>query len=175
MTELGKTAVAELGEQLTVWTVRLTVGCYLLRFVVDAGFAGNDRRIRIARWFWTAGCLLFLVHVVCAFAFFHEWSHQRAYAHTAAQTQDIVGWNWGGGLYFNYLFTVVWIADVAAWWYRKDRPEATARTVHTAVHVFLAFMVFNATIVFGPWFWKWIGAAVGILLMCLRWHRRRRG
>jgi hypothetical protein len=118
--------------------------------------------------------VLSVAHVVCAFAFFHEWSHRQAYAHTAAQTHDVVGWDWGGGLYFNYLFTVVWIADVTAWWCCDEPSGASTRPVQTAVHVFLAFMLFNATVVFGPWFWKWIGAAVGLFLMLLRWHRRRR-
>ena len=125
------------------------------------------------RWLWTAGCLLYLIHVACAFAFFHNWSHDRAYAHTAAQTQDIVGWEWGGGLYFNYLFTAAWIADVVRQWLRIDGSVRSSRVRELALPLFLAFMVVNATVVFGPPLWKWIGVGVGLSAGLLYWFRRR--
>ena len=114
-----------------------------------------------------------MIHVACAFAFFHNWSHDRAYAHTAAQTQDIVGWEWGGGLYFNYLFTAAWIADVVRQWLRLDNSVRSSRMLGIAVHCFLAFMVVNATVVFGPPFWKWIGAGTVVAAGLLCWFRLR--
>lgn len=163
-----------MGELLTIWSVRLVVACYLGRYLLDVMSTADDRRRRQSRVLWTAGCLLYLIHVVCAFAFFHDWSHNRAYAHTAAQTREIVGWDWGGGLYFNYLFTVVWIADVVRQWIRIDnRRIGSSRLLDFAVQSFLAFMVLNATVVFGPPFWKWIGAGIGLTTGLLLWFRLR--
>lgn len=32
------------------------------------------------------------------------------YQETAQLTAEVFGVNWGGGLYFNYVFTAVWVA-----------------------------------------------------------------
>jgi hypothetical protein len=162
-----------MGELLTIWSVRLAVGCYLGRYLLEAMPTADNRRRRQSRWLWTVGCLLYLIHVMCAFAFFHDWSHDRAYAHTAAQTQELVGWNWGGGLYFNYLFTIAWIADVVWWWLRSENVAANSRRLELAVQLFMAFMVLNATVVFGPPFWQWIGVGFGLAMWLLLWIRRR--
>ena len=164
--------VAETQELLTIWTVRLAVACYVARYVVAVGVADGDRNARIGRRFWTAGCLLCLAHVVCAFAFVHDWSHQQAYEHTAEQTLKVVGWDWGGGLYFNYLFTILWAADVACWWIRGKEWRAFSPQAGRAIDLFLAFIVVNATVVFGPPFWKWFGAAVVLFMLLLLLRRR---
>lgn len=165
------------GELLTIWTVRLAVACYVIRYLADAGFGAGSRRTRTrtARLFWTSGCVLYLAHVVCAFAFFHGWSHRQAYAHTAAQTKAVIGWDWGGGLYVNYLFTLLWVVDVLLWWRRGDSDGIRPRIVQRAVDLFMAFVVFNATVVFGPPIWKWIAAGVLPAAALLFWRRRSRG
>ena len=154
------------GEFLTRWTVRLAVACYLTRVGVEVSVTADRRSKRLGRWCWTAGCLLFLAHVVCAFTYFHNWSHRIAYEYTAEQTRESVGWDWGGGLYFNYLFTVLWTTDTIMWWCAAERHQRVPAGVFWPMHVFGAFMMFNATIVFGPPFWKWIGVvgAVGLLI-----------
>lgn len=186
-----------MGELLTIWSVRLAVGCYLGRYLVEtsslvtarshvvarspdrvtrptAGLpdevrpavmpsagSGAPRTTSTARLLWTAGCSLYVVHVLCAFAFVHNWSHAEAYAHTAEQTQAVIGWDWGGGLYFNYLFTIVWIADVVRMWRNGDKSQNTPWRI--AAELFMAFMVVNATVVFGPPVWRWIGAGFFVL------------
>lgn len=165
--------MTETQELLTIWTVRLAVACYVARYVVAVGVAVGDQQARIGRRFWTIGCLFYLAHVVCAFAFVHDWSHQQAYRHTAEQTWDVMGWDWGGGLYFNYLFTILWVTDVARWWIRDEERGTFSPQASRAIDLFLAFIVVNATVVFGPPFWKWVGAAV-VLCMLLLFLRRRR-
>ncbi len=162
-----------MGELLTIWSVRLAVACYLGRYLLDAMPTADNRRRRQSRWLWTVGCVLYSIHVGCAFTFFHDWSHDRAYAHTAAQTQEIVGWDWGGGLYFNYLFTIVWIADVIRQWIIFDNSIRSSRRLDLAVQSFMAFMIVNATVVFGPSFWQWIGVAFGLSMGLLLWFRTR--
>src|SRR5207244_1685286 len=96
------------GELLTRWTVRGAVSLYLLALVVRYCAAVRPAWLRTARWLWTAGYVALVIHVFCAFQFFHHWSHAAAYAATARQTEQVVGLNWGGGLYVNYAFMAVW-------------------------------------------------------------------
>ena len=85
------------GEALTRWTVRVAVALY----VAALALRGVAHRPAAARLAWTAGLIAFLLHVGCAFHFYHGWSHRAAYEATARQTADTVGLAWGGGLYVN--------------------------------------------------------------------------
>ena len=100
----------EVGELLTRWTIRIAVALYV------ASLASRIFSPRWSRLAWTAGCALYLLHVACAFEYYHHWSHTEAYDSTAKQTAETVGLDWGGGLYANYAFTLVWLADVVWWW-----------------------------------------------------------
>ncbi|HEV3005325.1 MAG TPA: hypothetical protein VGX78_12740, partial [Pirellulales bacterium] len=108
------------GELATRWTVRLALAGYFLGGALRAENRTPRGRL-IGRIAWTLGCLFYLAHIACAFHVYHGWSHAAAYRHTAEQTAALTGWNWGGGIYFNYLFTVVWLADAIAWWCCRDR------------------------------------------------------
>ncbi|HZZ77932.1 MAG TPA: hypothetical protein VFE62_05415 [Gemmataceae bacterium] len=145
----------EVGEWLTRWTVRLA----MLLFVASLAIRrGTPRWGRIA---WTVGCGFYLLHVGAAFAYYHHWSQEEAYAFTACQTAAVVGLDWGGGLYVNYLFTIVWLADVCWWWTDLPRP----RWLDWAIIAFMGFIAFNATVVFATGFSRWFGiAACGLLI-----------
>lgn len=102
------------------------------------------------RTLWSVACLLTWIHVLCAFGFRHHWSHAEAYAHTASETERMIGVDWGGGIYFNYLFLALWTIDALWWWRAPASYRARSRAVSLSVHIYLAFIVFNATVVFGP-------------------------
>lgn len=157
----------EFGEIVTRWTVRAAVACYLACVFLHLA-TGNRRTDGWARRFWTAGLVLFLIHVAAAFHWFHQGSHLVAYEYNVARTEEITGLRWGGGLYINEAFLVIWLADTVSWWRTSLRPRAWFRTVHTL----FAFMMFNSTVVFGPPFWKWIAAAV-LPAMGVVWSMRR--
>jgi len=164
------------GELLTRWSVRLAVACYLGRVTLDIGLPGDSqsRSIRqTARWLWTIGCILYLTHVICAFEFFHDWSPARALGHTAAQTEALVGFRWGGGVYFNYAFTVLWLADTIAWWVGDMDTHCRGRGYFWTLHAVFAFMVFNATVVFGPPMWRWVAVIVGVVFTIVYFLPRR--
>lgn len=145
-------------ETLTIWTARLAVGCWLARVLCQAsrGAAAPGRGECLV---WSAGCLLFLAHVACAFEFQHDWSHAAAYAHTEKRTAEVTGWSWGGGLYFNYLTALLWPLDAAVCWHWARARWVPPRAYRLAVGGFLAFMMVNATVVFGAPFWRWLAAA----------------
>jgi len=110
------------------------------------------------------------MHVLCAFAYFHHWSHIAAYRETARQTAELTGWNWGGGIYFNYFFALAWLADVLWWWLSPASFAVRPQWLTVGWHGFLFFMVLNGAVIFvhGPM--RWIGLLLCTLLVVL-WCR----
>ena len=155
------------GELLTRWTVRLALALYVLALVLRATAADRRPGLAWARLAYSVGCLAFLLHVVFAFQFYHHWSHHAAYAATARQTAEVVGLQWGGGLYANYGFALIWLADVIWWWRGLGRYEARPREVGWAVQGFLAFIAFNATVVFATGAVRWLGLAACLFLVAV--------
>jgi len=145
-----------------LWTARLCVGCYLLRYVAAA--SGRDRARNWQCWLWTAGWLLLLVHTAAAFQFVHDWSHVAAVESTARQTEEQLGISFGGGVWFNYATIVLWGMDVALWWRRERSPVLWL----VAVQTYLALIVVSATVVFGPTFWWGVAAAFVVLIVVAR-------
>ena len=145
----------------TIWIsiVAYTIGCLV--------FA--RRRDQWARLAWTAGCAALLAHYICAFQFFHAWSHTSAYIDTARQTAEVFGSNWGGGIFINYAVAIVWISDVAWWWLAGLNSYRRRPWLLTLIwHSFLIFIIFNATVVFKDGLTRWIGILV-TLGLCLSW------
>ena len=165
-----------MGELLTWWSVRLAVAGYAARLLLDAGVPAGPRSQKLARLIWTTAWALYLLHVAAAFHFYHGWSHTNAVHFTARQTWETVGIDWGGGLYANYAFSLIWTADVAAWWWIGWQYPLLHRRMYAAVQILFAFMVFNATVVFGPTWWRWAAAGACAALASaaiLRLRRKR--
>ncbi len=155
----------------TIWISMLayTIGCVVFAWRQP----GSDRWARLA---WTTGCAALVVHFICAFQFYHSWSHESAYVETARQTAAVVSVNWGGGLFINYLVAILWTIDVAWWWFAglssyRHRPWILILLWHG----FLIFIIFNATVVFKDGLTRWMGLLV-FFTLCLSWvaiSRRR--
>lgn len=160
------------GEALTIGTVRTALVLYVAALL--SWLLGGRRWERATRGLWTAGVLFYLAHVAAAFHHVHGWSHQRALAETARQTQELFGIASGSGLWLNYLFTVVWTADAGWWWLDEVGYRRRAGRVSVTLHAFLAFMFFNGAVVFAGGFSRWFGLAATPLLLVL-WLRRRDG
>ncbi len=159
------------GELLTRSTILLALAGYFVGAGLEAAAPANSQTIgvrKLARAAWTIGCLVYLAHVGCAFVFYHHGSHAAAYRHTAERTEALVGWPWGGGLYFNYVFTVVWLLDAAWWWLSPQARAQRPRWLAVSVHAFLWFMVANATIVFAAGPARWLGV-VGCGTLLIVW------
>lgn len=152
------------GHALTLWTIRASSVFYFVAVLLIL-LSGREGP-RWARAAWTLGCLAYLAHVVSAFEFHHGWSHEAAYVETARQTREMFGAGSGAGLYFNYVFTAVWLGDVIWWWGSPAGYAARRRWVSAAVHGFLAFLFFNGVVVFaaGP-ATRWAGAAATAILL----------
>lgn len=157
-----------IGALLTSWTIRLALVCYAM--VLGAEIAAPAARRRLVfRWLWTLGCALFLAHVGCAFQFYHHWSPAEAYENTAVRTGEMLGFEFGAGIYFSYFFALLWTADAAWWWAAPvsyaDRPW----WVSALVHGYLFFIAFNGAVVFegGPTRWFASAAVLGLLFLLL--------
>lgn len=121
---------------LLVWTIRLATLSYL------AALWKNSRAL------WTLGLALYLAHVAAAFYYVHHWSHTAAYEDTARQTRELYRADFGGGgLYCNYLFTLVWTADVLWWWLSPATRNARPRWQSWAIHGYLAFIFVNGALI----------------------------
>jgi hypothetical protein len=153
-----------MGELVTRWTARAALALYVLGLALRVSAAGSRLRLDTARLFWTAGCLALLLHTASAFHFYHHWSHGAAYEATARRTAEVVGLDWGGGLYANYGFAALWTADACWWWLAPGHYLARPRALEWALQAFLGFMAFNATVVFGTGAVRWTGLAACLFL-----------
>jgi hypothetical protein len=168
-----------LGSLLTQWTIRLALVCLAVywggslwlatrsisRRSIDRSPSNRKTRAEepkfaLLRWIWTAGCVLFVTHVACAFHFTHHWSHVHAWNHTAAETQRLLGFSFGDGIYFSYLFLVLWVVDVALQWLNVQRPMWLV----ASVYLFLFFIAVNGAIVFEDGPTRPVGTAVVAVL-----------
>ncbi len=162
-----------IGELLTRWTVRIAMACYLGRVTLDIVGQRSETAAKWKRSLWTIGCIWYLIHVACAFEFYHDWSHTAAYEHTANQTAAVTGWHWGGGLWVNYAFTLAWILDCIAWWRTDPTAHPKRRWLYILTQSVFAFLVFNATVVFGPRGWIAIATGIGVFWTVLLCSKRR--
>lgn len=165
-----------IGAILTKLMIRGSLLCYV--FCLSESLLPADLRIpRAARVVWSLGCLLFVLHVGCAFQFYHHWSHASAFRTTADETQAMMGIAFGGGIYFSYLFLALWIADVVWLWSLAPTAAATPWW-RVLLHAYLFFIAFNGAIVFEAGPTRWFGlAACGLLavqaaLAAARWLKQ---
>lgn len=151
------------GEFLTRSTIWISILAYTIGFVVFALARGRHDFDRWARLVWTVGCAALVAHFVCAFNFYHSWSHESAYVETARQTAEVIRVNWGGGLFINYAVALFWFGDVTWWWLAGLGSYRRRPWLLTLIwHGFLIFIIFNAMVVFKDGPTRWVG-----LLVCL--------
>jgi hypothetical protein len=145
---------------------RLTARVALMFWGMAAAALVLGRR-EFARAAWAVGGATFLVHVATAFDRVHGWSHTAAYRHV----ESVSGF--GAGLFISYAFTMLWVVDAAWWWIDRSGYEARPAWLDRGVHGFLAFVVFNATVVYETGFVRWAGVIVFALLAVLLLVRGR--
>ena len=135
--------------------------------------AARSRGRRLGERLWyTFGLGVCLFHIAVAFHTGHEWSHQKAYEHT----ERVGGAGWG--VYVNYAFVAVWLADVTWMWVSFDSYKSRPRWVGWLVVGFMGFVVLNAAVVFGSGMRRWASLlflAVPAGLVAVGWWTTRRG
>jgi hypothetical protein len=126
----------------------------------------SPRADRAARAFWTAGIALALVHVGLAFHLVYAWDHEAAVVATVRQTADRFGQGWRGGIYVNYVFLAIWLADVCCWWLAPASRASRSPRLEAARLALFVFMFFNGAVVFASGIGRLIGiASVSVALL----------
>jgi hypothetical protein len=114
------------------------------------------------RSLWTLSFLLFVTHVVSSFHFVHHWSHHQAYIATAEETKRLLGVEFGGGVYFNYLFLLGWAVHVWFSWRPAPQKNLVVRGLLHVILIYMLFIAFNGVVVFKS---GWL-RALGITATC---------
>ncbi len=170
---LTAACASDVGDSLTRNTVRLSLAWYtaalcLMMRLDRADWSASTVPGRVTRWLWSWALVCFLVHLAMAFHYYHNWSHEHAFA----RTRSVSGV--GEGIYVSYLFTWLWGADVAAWWLWPQRYARRSVWIDRALHAFMLFMVFNGMIVFETGPIRWAGVALFVFLPAM-WLTRQQG
>lgn len=155
------------GDAAIVWTIRVAIGLYALSALCRA-------RPRVARTLFTTAWLTYFLHVAAVFHFAHHWSHDAAFQYTQTRTAEITGIAFGGGLWVNYAFTLLWTLEVLWWWLDSNGYQRRPRWLNALIDGTFLFIIFNATVVFGVGAVRWYGIVVsGLMLSHLLFGRER--
>jgi len=136
---------------LTIW---ISLVFYASAVAVSFLVTDDTKQLKIYRILWSLGCIFALIHVFCAFQFVHYWDHQIAVKHTIIETQRVTGFRFEYGIYFNYLFLLVWTIDCIK--LRNAPPNKESGATHSMwsrfVHIYMLLIIISATIIFedGP-------------------------
>ena len=78
----------------------------------------------------------------------YEWTSRAALIDTARRTAAVTGVAWGGGIFVNYLFLAVWLADGLWWWAAPVAYHRRPVVLERARLALFVFMFLNGAIVF---------------------------
>jgi hypothetical protein len=126
-----------------------------------------------ARVAWTVGAALMLVHSVAAFALLYGGSHRTAVDATARQTAAVTGVATGAGIYVNYAFLAIWLADVLWCWAAPAAYATRSPVVSVSLRVFFLFMFLNGAVIFADGLMRVLGA-VAVATAGAAWIRGAR-
>jgi hypothetical protein len=160
------TASPTLGEDWTRNTVRLSMAYYaaaalLMLGLTRRGWESNAAAVRLARLLWTLAWLAYVIHLACAFHFYHDWSHAEAVEHVRRRARV------GEGIFVSHLFTLLWTLDTAWWWLARRSYAARAAWIGWALHAFMSFVIFNGTVVYETGPIRWGGAVYFVIAAVL--------
>jgi hypothetical protein len=150
------------GEDLRHPAIRETAWLAVAAWAVGWPRAWRGRGAAV--WTWGAAASAF--HVAVAMHAGHGWSHTAAVRHTA----EVSGV--GAGVWVNYAFVAVWLADAAWLAARPAGYRRHPRWVAWGVHGFLAVVVVNAAVVFAT-DWR-VGLTWAVLIPLAAWTCARR-
>ena len=113
-----------------------------------------------------AGLALMAAHIVIAMAWRHGWSHASSVVATAQQTREVYGLDWGGGVYVNYVFAIVWGLSLVPW----VRGAGVPRFWVLITRAFFLIVIANAAIVFAAGWRRALGALI-VAALLYAWTR----
>ena len=170
-----------MGDFLIVSTIYVSLIAYLFAVL----FWVSGRRTKGYRLLWTTGGFSLWLHALFAFHFHHRWSHADAVQLTADRTEAVIGYAYGGGIWFSYLLLFLWLVDVIQLWRcsfpgtrvseaRGTVKRATAWTYFSyGLHAYAFFILFNGTVVFEEGAVRWGGIIGTFWIARMAWRFRK--
>lgn len=153
---------------LTIWiSLVFYASAVAVSFLVTDGM----KQLKIYRILWSLGCIFALIHVFCAFQFIHDWNHQIAVKHTIIETERVTGLRFEYGIYFNYLFLLVWTIDCIKLHnaHSNRKIGATHSLWSRFVHIYMLLIIISATIIFEEGFIRYI-SFISLALLALLFY-----
>lgn len=153
------TQSSTLGDDLIRNTIRLSLLYYavaasLMLILQPQEWSATSTRGGLARLCWAQAWLAYLVHLAMAFHHYHGWSH----AHAMEHTREVSGV--AEGIFVSHFFTLLWTEDVLFWWLRPERYAARPAWIDWLLHGFMAFVIFNGSVVYEQGFIRWAGVVM---------------
>ena len=142
--------------------------------VLSAELRGARSTGRLIAWVWLLGALFAMAHSWGALMTFHHGSQEAALKSTAEQTQQLLGFRFGAGLYVNYLFVVVWLTDAVFRLLAPSRYLSLPNSYRRTVIGFLVFIAINGAVVFKSGWIRILGVGCVCLLGTLALNRIRK-
>lgn len=138
------------GELLMRGTIWIAIACYfseLLLRIDDRPYYFRSRQL-----LWTLGAVANLAHILLALACFHGWSHEHAANVTASRVEAMFGVRFGAGIYFNYVFALLWFSEMLWIWMSPTSYRRRPIAIRSAVDACFVMMIFSGGVVFatGP-------------------------
>lgn len=153
------------GLLLVAWSIRLSMVLLVLTLLVRL-LAGEKIASSLGvKCLWTTSFALFVLHVLASFHYVHHWSHAEAHAATAEQTRELMGLEFGAGVYFNYLFMLTWAYDLWCVWQPPTKLQTVRRWLQRISLVYMLFIAFNGVIIFKSGWLRWAGMAATACLV----------
>jgi hypothetical protein len=153
----------DIGDFLTRNTVRVALLFYLIAVVLmlrmdRLGWGAVTIAGKAARVCWTLGLLAYMIHLAMAMHYYHGWSHAEAMRHV----DEVSGF--GPGIFMSHLFTLLWTVDATWWWLAPDGYSIRSVWLGRVLHGFMAFIIFNGTVVYETGFIRWAGVLMFVLM-----------
>src|SRR5262249_11193377 len=92
-----------------------------------------------------------------AFQLIYAWDHEAAVQATVRQAADRFGWGWRGGIYVNYVFLALWLADVCWWWLAPVSHVSRSLAIEATRVAVFTFMFVDGALVFASGIGRGIG------------------
>ncbi len=161
----------ELSQLIVAWSIRLSMLLFALYFGIR--WISQPGRVPSlgVKLLWTVSFLLFVLHVVAAFHFVHHWSHERAFEATRQETRELIGWEFGYGVYFNYAFLLIWGLDLFRTWFPPRDHLRIWKWVLGLGVIYLLFIAWNGIVVFKSGWIRASGVLITFLLLCILFRK----
>ncbi len=167
-TELPENAL----QTASLWAIRIAM--LLLVLVLAAEILGKKKTNPAWASLWLLGAILSLCHSLGALIAFHHSSQAEALESTAQQTEELLGFRFGAGLYVNYAFVAIWLFDAVLRIAMPTKYEQFPKLYGRLVYAFLIFIAINGAIVFKSGTVRSVGiVSLSILLLLLASKYRR--